>query len=143
MEGDQDTVFGPLKVKFKIADAHLARQQLGGTGFLRGKVGGASVRDNSGTRDPKLFRQLFSSAPAIGDNADGEKQQTETSSQGSGRQDGLKRIEHAPWSSYRAIRADHEPPPRTARTQYWIALCSTPTLPSKKYTVQALDGSAA
>ena len=115
VEGDQDTVFSPLKVKFKIADDHRARQ---------------------------AFR-LFSSAPAIGDNADGEKQQTETSSQGSGPHDGLKRIEDALWRWYRVIRPDHELPPRTARTQYWIALCSTPTLPSKKYTVQALDGSAA
>src|SRR5512147_579941 len=58
VDRNQDTVFGSLKVKFQIVGTHLTRQQVSRTGFLRGKIGGAAVRDDSGTRDSKPFRQF-------------------------------------------------------------------------------------
>ena len=50
------------------------------------------MRDDSRTRDSKPFRQFFSSAPAIDDNADPEKYHTENSNQDSRRKNVLKRI---------------------------------------------------
>ena len=49
------------------------------------------MRDDSRARDSKLFRQFFSSGPAIDDNADPEKEQTENSSEDSGRKGGFKK----------------------------------------------------
>ena len=94
VERNKDTVFRSLKVKLQIVDTHLTRQKVSRTGFLRGKIGSAAVRDDCGTRHSKPFRQVFSSGPAIDDNADPEKYQTESSRQDSGRKDAFKREVH-------------------------------------------------
>src|SRR5512135_2374553 len=36
VDRNQDAIFGSLKVKFQVVDAHLTRQQDGRPGFLRG-----------------------------------------------------------------------------------------------------------